>query len=80
MFAWLRRNCSCCFIPLGRRRCNKSISSSTVKSKILNKDTKTDKKNDKKNDKKYDKKNDKKNENKTCGHCFYKHHKYRTIE
>ena len=47
MFAWFRRNCSCCFTPLGRRRCNKSISSTKEKSKILNKDTKTDNKNNK---------------------------------
>jgi len=41
MFAWLRRNCSCCFIPLGRRRINKSISSPTEKSKIVKKDKKS---------------------------------------
>lgn len=47
MFAFLRRNCSCCFIPLGRRRCIRSISSTTEKSKIFKKDKTnvTDKKN-----------------------------------
>ena len=49
MFAWFRRNCSCCFIPLrrGRRSRGKintnSISNPTEKSKILknNKDKET---------------------------------------
>ena len=45
MFVWFRRNC--CFIQLERRKCNKSISSSTEKSKILIKDTKIDNKNNK---------------------------------
>jgi micrococcal nuclease len=43
MFKWFRKNFSCCFIPLGRRRCNKSISSITEKSKILEKNKKNNK-------------------------------------
>ena len=40
MLAWLRKNCYCCFLQLGRRRCNRSISSTTEKSKILEKNKK----------------------------------------
>lgn len=53
MFAWFRRNCSCCFTPLGRRRNRgiintNSINNATEKSNIVKKDKDTTNKKNKK--------------------------------